>query len=47
MQEIPDFTRKFAISAYFFANELLWTLLENTIKDVGTVAEINPIFSNG
>lgn len=43
MWETSDFTRKFAILAYYFANKLLWTLLENTIKDLGTVAEIKVI----
>lgn len=41
-----DFTRQFAIPVYFFANKLLWTLLENAIKDVGTVAETNQSYSN-
>lgn len=47
MKETSYFTRQFAIPAYFFANKILRTLLENTIKDVGDVAEINPSYSNG
>lgn len=47
MKETSDFTRQFATPAYFFANKVLRTLLENTIKDVEAVAEINPSYSNG